>query len=215
MALEDVPASLERDSRTIMLGELEGPLMARMTPGEMHAIQRYTQLAATAIWVTNIDVLRGQDPESSLVFGLAKSIMTEQPSFHLCSVDVAIFDGQTGYQNSAKLIIETEMAFHGDPDGELDTELVEKDGLVYISRYVTDNVENANFERHFAIKPTITSFPESNGSKYSLEFGKVGRLDSFYFKEHTLKSLGEHEVLLDIEAAPLDGLVGYYFPASL
>lgn len=197
-----------------MLGELEGPLMASMTPGEMHAIRRYTQLAATAIWVTNIDVLRGRDPEKSLVFGLAKSIMTEQPSFHLCSVDVDIFDGQTDYQNSAKLVVETEKAFHRDPNGELDTELVQKDGLVYISRYVTDNVENANFERHLAIKPTITSLPESDGSKYSLEFEKVGRLDSFYFREHALKSLGEHEVLLDIQAAPLDNLVCFHSSTS-
>lgn len=207
MALLDVPTSLERDSRTIMLGELEGPLMARMTPGEMHAIQRYTQLAATAIWVTNIDVLRGQDAEKSLVFGLAKSIMTEQPSFHLCSVDVDIFDGHADYERSAKLIVETEIAFHIDPNDDLDTELVEKDGLVYISRYVTDDVENVNFQRHLAIKPTMSGFPERDLSNYSLEFEKVGRLDSFFFKEHPLKAPVEHEVLLDIEAVPLDELV--------
>lgn len=65
-----------------MLAELEDPLLARMTPAEMHAVQRYTQQATTAVWVTNWNVLRGQDPEKSLVFGLAKSIMTEQPSFH-------------------------------------------------------------------------------------------------------------------------------------
>ncbi|CAG7918788.1 unnamed protein product [Penicillium olsonii] len=206
MALEDIPSLLERDSRTIMLGELEGPLMACMTPGEMQAIQRFTQLAATAIWVTNIDVLQGQDPEKSLVFGLAKSIMTEQPSFHLCSVDVDIADGQPGHQSSVDLIVDTEIAFHKDPNGELDTELIEKDGLVYISRYVTDDAENANFERHFSIKPTVTSIVESDTSKYSLEFEKVGRLDSFYFKEQALESLGEHEVLLDIQSAPLDGL---------
>ncbi|CAG8380102.1 unnamed protein product [Penicillium salamii] len=206
MALEEVPTSLERDSRTIMLGELEGPLMARMNPGEMHAMQRFTQLAATAVWVTNINVLRGQDPEKSLVFGLAKSIMTEQPSFHICSVDVDIFDGQTDYQNSAKTIVETEAAFHKDPSGELDTELVEKEGMVYISRYVTDDAENANFERHFTVKPTTTNLVESETSKYSLGFEKVGRLDSFYFKEQALKPLGDHEALLDIQSAPFDVL---------
>src|SRR5699024_2097089 len=115
-----------------------------------------------------------------------KSIMTEQPSFHLFSVDIDIFDGRSDYQDNAKLIVETEMAFHRDPSGERDTELVEKDGLVYISRYVTDDEENANFERHFAIKPTISSIPVNDGSKYSLGFQKVGRLDSFYYKEHAM-----------------------------
>ncbi|GAB1196570.1 hypothetical protein APSETT444_005842 [Aspergillus pseudonomiae] len=206
MALEDIPNSLERDSRTIMLAELEDPLMARMTPAEMHAVQCYTQQAATAIWVTNGNVLRGQDPEKSLVFGLAKSIMTEQPSFHLCSVDVDIGDGKADCGNSTTLLVETEMAFHHDPNGELDTELVEKDGLVYISRYVTDDTENANFERYFAVKPTVMALARGESSYYSLQFENVGRVDSFYFKEQTLKPLGENEVLLDVDAAPLDSL---------
>lgn len=58
IALEDVPVLLERDARTIILAELESPLLARMTPTEMTAVQRYTQLATTALWVTDGGIIQ-------------------------------------------------------------------------------------------------------------------------------------------------------------
>lgn len=94
-------------------------------------------------------------------------------------MDVDIGAGKADYGDSATLLVDAEMSFHRDPNGELDTELVEKDGLVYISRYVTDDAENANFERYFAVKPTVMTLPQGGSSYHSLEFDKVGRIDSF------------------------------------
>jgi hypothetical protein len=96
MALQDVPILLERDARTIMLAELESPLLARMTGAEMAALQRYTQLARTAVWVTNGGVMQGREAEKSLIFGLAKAVMTEQPSFHVCSLDMESEESSEG-----------------------------------------------------------------------------------------------------------------------
>jgi len=206
MALEDVPKSLERDSRTIMLAELEGPLLAEMAAAEMAAIQRYTQLANTSIWVTDGGVLQGQDPRKSLIFGLAKAIMTEQPSFHLCSVDIDLCNENSDLSDSVLLLVDTEIAFHRDPNADMDTELVEKDGLVYISRYVSDYVENSNFERYLALEPTIANIPQGDDA-YALRFGKVSKMESFYFDKQNLRPLAQDEVLVDVDATPLNPLV--------
>lgn len=207
MALEDVPTSLERDSRTVMLAELEGPLLARMNPAEMKAVQCYTQMAATALWVTDGGVLQGQDPEKSLIFGLAKAIMTEQPSFHLCSLDIDSVSGNRDLSDSILLLVDTEISFHqGGPNSDLDTELVEKDGLVYISRYVSDYTENTNFERYLIPKSTVTSISRDDDS-FSLRFEKVGKVESFYFDKKNLRPLGDGEVLIDVDATPLYPLV--------
>lgn len=202
IALEDVPVLLERDARTIILAELESPLLARMTPTEMTAVQRYTQLATTALWVTDGGIIQGQNPEKSLVFGLAKAIMTEQPSFHLCSLDIEIESEDRRNTDSALLIVETEMKFHRNPNADVDTELVEKDGLVYISRYVGDNTENTDFERHLGSKLTMGGIPNGNGA-LKLQFEKVGKVESFYFDKQDLKPLAEGEVLIDVDVVPL------------
>jgi hypothetical protein len=197
-----VPVLLERDARTIILAELESPLLARMTPTEMRAVQRYTQLATTALWVTDGGVIQGHNPEKSLVFGLAKAVMTEQPSFHLCSLDVDSGSGDRENTNSALLIVETEMKFHRNPNAEADTELVEKDGLVYISRYVGDYTENTDFERHISSNLTVGGIPQGIGA-FKLQFEKVGKLESFYFDKQDLKPMVEGEVLIDVDAVPL------------
>ena len=214
MALKDVPSSLERDARTIMLAELKGPLLARITPSKMTAVQRYTLLAFTALWVTNGGVMQGRDPERSLVFGLAKAIMTEQPSFHLCSLDIDTESGHDEEHDRALLIVETETSFHNDPRAGMDTELVESDGVVYISRYVSDYTENAGFKRHLAFNPTMTSIGQSNDA-LAMQFEKVGKIESFYFERRELRTLADGEVLIDVDATPLSPMVRIIFPSMM
>jgi hypothetical protein len=202
MALQDVPILLERDARTIMLAELESPLLARMTGAEMAALQRYTQLARTAVWVTNGGVMQGREAEKSLIFGLAKAVMTEQPSFHVCSLDMESEESSEG----ALLVLDTERTFYENPLAEMDTELVEKEGVVYISRYVSDYAENTNFEQRVAFRTTMSSVPQGKET-LTLQFDKVGKISSFYFEAQDLRSLAVGEVLVDVDATPLHPLV--------
>lgn len=206
IALDDVQKSLKKNARTIMLAELEGPLLARMTPSEMTAVQHYTQHATTAMWVTDGGVLQGRDPEKSLIFGLAKAIMIEHPSFHLCSLDIDLESKSRELVDSALLVVETEIAFHLDPHAKMDTELVEKDGLVYISRYVSDHAENTNFEHHLILSSSLSEVPQGEDA-FTLRFEKIGKVESFYFDRQALKSLAENEVLIDVDAVPLTPLV--------
>ena len=189
-----------------MLAELEGPLLARMTPDEMKAVQRYTQLATTSLWLTDGDVLQGQSPEKSLVFGLAKAVMTEQPSFHLRSLDINLASKNCECSNAVMLIVEMEIEFHRNPLADMDNELVVKDDLVYISRYVSDSTENSGFECHSTIK-TALSYILQGSHALTLRFEKVGETESFFFDRQELKSLAEGEILLDVEAVPLSPLV--------
>lgn len=206
MALQDVLSLLERDARTIMLAELESPLLARMTGAEMAALQRYTQLACTAMWVTNGVVIQGREAENSLIFGLAKAVMTEQPWFHVCSLDMKSEESSEG----ALLVLDTECTFHGDPlaekVAEMDAELVEKEGFVYMSCYVSDCVKNTNFEQRVAFRTTMGGVPQCKES-LTLRFDRVGKINSFYFEAQDLRSLVVGEVLVDVDATPLHALI--------
>ncbi|KAF2837925.1 hypothetical protein M501DRAFT_977330 [Patellaria atrata CBS 101060] len=198
VALLEFSKLSSKGARTIMLVELETALLARMNEYEMKATQEYMELASTSVWVTNGGVLQGEDPEKALIFGIAKSVMVEQPSFHVSSFDLehAIPD----LERSAKLIIEHEIRFFENPDSDLDTELVEKDGIVYISRYHTDDLENLQFERSSYINPEILPLQPS----LHLDFKKVGQIDSFYFKESEKSPLGANEVLVESTAFAFD-----------
>lgn len=187
-----------------MVAELEGPLLMRMSHEEMTALKKLTVVAATTVWVTNGGILTGKDPEQSLVFGLAKSIMTEQPSFYLSTFDID--PDETNHDRSARALVAHEFSLHENVAEQIDTELVEMNGVIYISRYITDHVQNASFERQFTPKPE--TFPLRPG--LCLDFAQVGQLQSYYFKETAAKvaTVKSGHVLVDARAFGLDKLVG-------
>ena len=123
--------------------------------------------------------MTGVSPEHSLVFGLSKSIMTEQPSFALSTYDID--PTERNYARSAETIVDHEMRLYENPDEQLDTELVEKDGIVHISRYITDDVQNEGFQRQFDVSP----LPSKWKPGLELDFMKVGQVGTFFFKERT------------------------------
>lgn len=201
MAFTDLPQSGIHKARTVMLAELEGPMLSRMSEAEMAAMRAYTQLASTAVWVTNGDVLAGREPEKTLVFGISKSIMTEQPSFHLASIDI---DPDAALASSARLVVDMEAEFRRNPH-DMNTELVEKGGVVYSSRYIVDDDGNAAFARSWM--PPTERLPIRGN--LSMGFDRVGRLDSFHFEDVSgaETALGETDVLVEARAFAFDQTV--------
>ena len=198
--LSQIESQISKGARTIMCAELEVPLLSRMTEADMASLQKYTLLASSAVWLTAGGVMTGASPEHSLVFGLSKSIMTEQPSFSLSTFDVD--PGERNYARSAESIVEHEIHLHEHPDDHLDTELVEKDGVVHISRYISDDVQNEGFQRQFDAKP----LPSTWRPGLELDFTKVGHVGTFFFKEKTEAQgeVPEGHVLVEARAFAVD-----------
>ncbi|KFY28750.1 hypothetical protein V491_00304 [Pseudogymnoascus sp. VKM F-3775] len=190
--LTDLSSKVPKGSRALMLAELEGPLLAEMTPEEMDAVRALFKTVSSVVWVTNGGLLQGKSPKHSLVFGIAKSIMTEQPSIRISSVDLD--PDQPDYITSANLIVQHELKFREDEDRVLDTELIEYKGMVYISRYIVDPIENQAFTRQLQPSPEMRQISDN----LELTFRQVGRIESFYFKEKpsVITHLKDGELLL-------------------
>ena len=204
--LSQIESQISKGARTIMCAELEAPLLSRLTEADMKSLQMYTLLASSALWLTAGGVMTGASPEQSLVFGLSKSIMREQPSFTLSTFDVD--PGERNHVRSAELIVEHEIHLHEHPDDQLDTELVEKDGVVHISRYIPDDVQNESFRRQFDAKP----LPATWRADLVLDFTKVGHVETFFFKEKTEAhvEVPEGHVLLEARAFAVDKEVRWH-----
>ncbi|KAK6859116.1 hypothetical protein PG995_004969 [Apiospora arundinis] len=203
MRFTDYPAISSGNTRTIMLAELEAPLLSRMSEADMKAMQHYTQTASTSVWVTNSDVLTGREPEKTLVFGIAKSIMTEQPSFRLASIDIdPDATGPAQLSAAARLVVDMEAKFQRGVKG-MDTELVEKRGIVYTSRYVGDQVGNAEYAQTFRPEPKMAPIR----GDLSLSFDKIGRLGSYYFSDAeapTGEPIQDDEIIVESRAFGFD-----------
>lgn len=181
----DIP----KGSRVIMMADLEGDLLSAMDKTEMSNLGTLFTSLSSAIWLTNGGLLNSKDPEKSMIFGMAKSIMKAQPSFTLCCIDFEPED--KGHSRLADIVIQQEFNLRQAPNDIVDTELIVRNGVIYISRFIADDIENANFSRQTQIVPEKIPV---GGRKLSLDFQKVGQVGSFYFKEELP---GKTEILDD------------------
>ncbi|KAF2156512.1 hypothetical protein K461DRAFT_291419 [Myriangium duriaei CBS 260.36] len=175
--LRDAAGKVLKGARAIMLAELEGPLLANMNNEDMVAVRILFKTVTSVIWVTNGGLLRGKSPKHSIISGVAKLIMTEQPSVRVSSFDLDL--DEINFGRSARLVIQHELGFRKDNEGLLDTQLIEHEGVVYSSRYIVDTVENEGFRSQIRPVPEVRKICDN----LELSFLQVGRVESFYFKE--------------------------------
>ena len=192
VSLQQIADAIPKGSHVVMAAELEGPLLANMTTEEMKAVQILFKSASSLIWVTNGGLLQGKSPKHAMMCGIAKSIMTEQPSIRISSVDVD--PDETDYAWSASVIIQHEINLRADVDRILDTQLILHKDVVYISLFILDSVENDAFRRQLEPIPEVRPLADD----LELSFLHVGRVDSFYFKGSSSgsRSLPRDELLL-------------------
>lgn len=172
-------AEIPKRSKIIVTAETEGPLLTRMNSDELGAVQDIVKHASSAVWVTNGGLLDGFDPEKSLAAGFAKTLMNEQPSLRLSCFDIDPLE--TNLARSAAFIVDQHIRLQDENNSEVEMYLAEKNGLVYISRFLLDDVENSTFERR--TNPPVEPGKFQCGSSLELDFQSVGQIDSFYYKQ--------------------------------
>lgn len=188
-----MPDQIPKGARAIVLAELENPFLARMTQEEHEAVKSLVDTASSAIWITSGGLLTASNPEASLISGLAKVIMTEHPSFRISVIDLDPHD--TAYRRSSEIILHHELKWRGNYDPAFETQLSVKDGVLYVSRFIMDELENAKFLQKSNPTPVKGKYQPG----LSLDFLQVGQVGSFYFRETRQQSRALHPGHVAIE----------------
>ncbi|KAI0974906.1 putative polyketide synthase [Xylaria arbuscula] len=179
VVLSDVDVlGLTEDAVIISALELEKEILATITPNDFRRLQTITS-ANNILWLTGADVLNQLDPNLTLVNGLARVLMLEQPSLFFSVFDIG--SGKGGYQN-----------IHLTCDGILsaltscfireDTEFVLSDGLLWISRLVEDAEFNSMFRRQLRLENPVQQCSLAEASPARLSIGKVGVTDTLHYE---------------------------------
>lgn len=211
MPLLGVSEVIPKESKLIVTVEMDLPVLTNIDPDELSGLQYLVKNASSAVWVTNSGLLDGVNPETSLSFGLAKTLSNEQPSFRMSCFDIepqGTEQQSTGLTRSATFAIDQHIRMQ-DEKTEAETYLVEKNGIVYISRFLPDAVENAKFER--IINPPLEPRKFYSNATLELDFRRVGQIESFYFKQthgsETNLSIAPEEILVEPLAYSLGTMV--------
>ncbi|KAI1269306.1 putative polyketide synthase [Xylariaceae sp. FL1019] len=142
--------SVTIDSQTICISllELEHEFLTTMSQHDMTRLQCLTDKAMTIIWLSGADALSDQpNPNLVLCNGFSRALMLEQPALNFVVVDVGSGHSRLEdptYQN----IVQAIHCFHDDgSSSSRDREFIQKEDLLYISRFRPDFERNALFRR--------------------------------------------------------------------
>lgn len=167
-------SGLPQGARTLALIELERPLLHELDQATLSSLQTLCRLASSIIWVT-----AGDGPEFSLMQGMAQTIRAEIPALQLTSIEVDMAGDDL--RPNAKAIMSYEAGLKSDL-GRNERQMVLRNGIAYISRYIIDEDEN---KRDF-----VRAYGAIEQGEYvpglSLEMRIIGHLETSFMKEKDL-----------------------------
>lgn len=192
--------TIPRKSKVIVTVELEKPFLSRMNDEEMAQLKAITDNATDIIWVTGGGTLTGNIPELSLVSGLSRAIMLEQPSLRFFTFDI---DNAESDMEQTSLNI---LSLFEQPQGNLhDFEFVQQEDIVHVSRFIADEDLNSRFRQKMggqAVMKTLEETPQAR-----LQTDTIGVFNKICFQQEGPSTLKDNFVEVDVKAVGLNAKV--------
>ena len=189
------------EKHCILLDDPTHQYLTNLNAISFPGLQKLVQ-ALGILWVTG-----GSSPDTGLVKGFTRAVGSENPnaSFMVLKID----DWTSPRNDLAQLIgkvFEHSFSDHSEQT-ELDEELVEKDGVICIPRFVPDTPMDESFNRETGCENAVTLQPFSQeGRPLKLTISNPGFLDTLCFvdDERTAEPIPDDEIEIDIKASGLN-----------
>lgn len=185
----------------ILLDDPTHQYLTTMNAISFQGLQKLPQ-ALGILWVTG----GSKSPSTGLVKGFTRAVGSENPNARF--VTLGIDDWISSRSGLAKKIAKVfEDSFSGQSQQtEVDEEFVEKDGVIYIPRFVRDTLMDDSFSRETGENALILQPFEQESRPLKLTINNPGFLDTLCFvdDERTAEPILDDEIEIDIKAAGLN-----------
>jgi len=161
--------------------EIEDPILESATPKHIEDIKVLTDNASILVWITGGALFKSKRPSFSLVGGLARSLMLEQPSLKFYTVDLDDLDDCVS--STANIMSVLKQAIHN-PKPEL--EYLQHEKTLYSSRFVPEQSSNKRFRRGQNGETVPMSLKEAGHCELGIK--RTGQLDSLHFNQRSQRT---------------------------
>lgn len=188
-----LPQTIKPKATVVTTVELHHAILSGLTDAESVNVKALTDNATNLIWLTGGDNMNGGKPNMSLVSGLSRALMLEQPSLRFFTLDIDRPDVDVDLSVRSVITVVEEAHTIDIPDFES----VQHQGLVHTSRFVPEETMNVTFRQ----KQTEQAVPKPLGeSKPShLMIQSVGQFDTLSFKQTAARSVDLMENYVEVE----------------
>ena len=188
----------------IILDESFYEMLGRIDAAQWQKLQDLVTQQKKVLWVTASAQYRVTEPTNALITGLLRTVRAENPDSVLATLDVDHGPSERISATVHRVLSHLERAA---PDAPVESEFVEREGVIYVSRVLPDHSINKaeKMALENSVEPRTMPF-FNDDSCIRLTCPRVGNLDSLCFQEVPAVEmpLEDDHVEIDIHAAGLN-----------
>ncbi|KAM0251922.1 hypothetical protein ACHAQJ_007937 [Trichoderma viride] len=172
-------ANLNDQVVCVSLLEMEHEFLATISSEDMDRFRKITDNVGDLLWLTGANMLSAPNPDLTLSSGLSRALMLEQPALRYAVLDIGADAAKPNYVESICNNVSAALTFRYATD---DKEFIQKDGILYISRFAPDVELNALFRQRMT-PDTMKLVPLGEVGPAKLSIGQVGMTDTIHFQQ--------------------------------
>lgn len=159
--------------------EIEEPFLATLTQRDLDMLHILTNSTRHITWLTGANMLGTPRPDLTLVHGLARALMVEQPSLRFVVVDIGSIDElDHSFSNIFEAIHSVLVSREKD-----DKEFIYSDSILNVSRFEPYVSFNSLFQHRSRKGKSWEMLPLSAAHPARLSIGTVGLIDTLHFQQ--------------------------------
>ncbi|KAM0454269.1 hypothetical protein ACHAPV_008542 [Trichoderma viride] len=160
--------------------EMENEFLATISSEDMDRFRKITDNVSDLIWLTGANMLSAPNPNLTLSSGLSRALMLEQPALRYTVLDVGADISKSNYLEDICNNVSAALTFRYATD---DKEFIQKDGILYVSRFTPDFELNSLFRQRMTPNDTMKLVPLGEVGPAKLSVGQVGMMDTIHFQQ--------------------------------
>ena len=178
----EAKAQIPKHSRIISLVDVEGATITQCGPTEFEWMKDLIRCASSLVWLSSGDPISASRPESGIMVGLLRAIITETPKTRFAHIGLKD-DLTKSLATTAHLILQKELSLQ-DCDSRAcgDSEYALCERCVYVSRLVPDRCLNEDYKAWEGFTKALDFLPMDSQGPLGMHFDKPGLLSSLYFE---------------------------------
>ena len=201
--------SLCPNSTIVVTAELEEALLKDLRPEHLVAIQRTVLSASSILWVTGGNLIASARPDFSAAFGLRRVVVAENPALKFAVIDL---DQTT---EDLDLTVSNLQALLSETPSSTDSEYLQRNGVLYVSRMVPDTEANSAFREKQSSH--AKAIPLHSAGRCEVSIREPGQFETLVFTQlPMLEDIPPDHVEVNMKAAGINAKVSshkIYWPA--
>lgn len=188
--------NLDRKSIVVVVDELSSPLLTNVTDDQWLAIKDIVTQGYQVLWVTEGSQMKVSKPDNALVHGFFRTIRAEDRGSSLTTLDIEYGESPSAYSAIERVL---KCLMKPTPKMGIESEFVERGGVIYINRILPDEPLNqVKEDGPFGGAPVIRSLHDVS-TVAMIRAERLGTLEALCYSEMSAEEVPVEHGMIEVE----------------